>query len=72
MLRLLDDVKKDNGKRYYYTPLIKDINSLPFPARHLVEYDSVVSSKLTVKDQPATAITGSRVALIIVPSVYRS
>ena len=60
MLRLLDDVKKDNGKRYYYTPLIKDINSLPFPARHLVEYDSVVSSKLTVKDQPATAITGSR------------
>lgn len=60
IINVINDVKNGVEKRYYTTPLIKDINTLPFPARHLLNYDSFISSKLTVKDQPATAITGSR------------
>ena len=60
ILNVIDDIKAGIDKRYYTSPFVKDINTLPFPARHLLEYDSFISSKLTVRDQPATAITGSR------------
>ena len=60
MLNILKDIENNVQKKYYTSPFIKDLNSLPFPARHLLKYDSIVSSKLTIKDQPATAIMGSR------------
>jgi anaerobic magnesium-protoporphyrin IX monomethyl ester cyclase len=44
VLRVLDDYKKgDNGTRFYQGEMVKDLDSLPFPARHLLPFDSVFS-----------------------------
>ena len=60
MLNLLSDYDKGSLKRVYNLPQIEDIDSLPFPARHLLPRDSIVSTELVESGQPATTITTSR------------
>ncbi|MFH1471202.1 MAG: radical SAM protein [Candidatus Micrarchaeota archaeon] len=43
-LNVLEDFeKKDNSKRFYKSPPICDLDSLPFPARHLMPFDAIFS-----------------------------
>jgi len=44
--------------------LIQNIDSIPFPARHLMPADTVVSDKLVSDGAPATVITASRGCLM--------
>lgn len=60
MLNLLKDFKKNINKKYYVSPLIENLDSLPFPARHLLPFDSVFNSNLCVKGNLATSIIASR------------
>ena len=44
LLRVLDDFEKGNDQtRFYQSEMIEDLDSLPFPARHLLPFDSVFS-----------------------------
>ena len=60
IIDVIKDFEKHSTKRYYTSELIKDINVLPFPARHLVNYDSIVNNNLTIAETPATSIIASR------------
>ncbi len=60
MLNLLKDHERGIRKQYYISPLIDNLDALPFPARHLLPFDSVFNSNLVVKSKPATSIIGSR------------
>lgn len=44
-LQLLDDIKKNKNKdkRFYKSEYIEDLDSIPFPARDLIPYDSAFS-----------------------------
>jgi radical SAM superfamily enzyme YgiQ (UPF0313 family) len=60
MLDLLKDFEGGASKKYYARPLIEDLDSLPFPARHLLPFESVFNTGLCVKGKMATSITASR------------
>jgi radical SAM superfamily enzyme YgiQ (UPF0313 family) len=60
MLNLLKDYEKGVKKEYYVSPRIEDLDSLPFPARHLLPFDSVINTNLCVKGKPATALIATR------------
>lgn len=60
MLELLSDYQKDDLKRCYKSLPIPNLDSLPLPARHLLPYDSIVSTSLVEQGQPATTIITSR------------
>lgn len=60
MIEVVKDFENKSTKRYYNCGMIKDLNTLPFPARHLVNYDSIVNKNLTVADTPATSLIASR------------
>lgn len=60
MLKLMSDYKRGFVKRVYKLPPISDLDSLPLPARHLLPYDSIVSTELVERGQPATTIITSR------------
>lgn len=60
MLNLLKDFEKGISKKYYVNSLIEDLDSLPFPARHLLPFDSVFNTNLCVKGNPATALIATR------------
>lgn len=60
ILELLKDIKKSTKKRFYQKDPIEDLDRIPFPARHLLPYDSIVSYSLAEKGKPATAIIISR------------
>jgi len=60
MLNLLEDYGKGVRKQYYVSPLIEDLDSLPFPARHLLPFDSVFNRNLCVKGKPATTLMATR------------
>ncbi|MDP1729410.1 MAG: radical SAM protein [archaeon] len=54
------EAKKDN-KRLYHAEQITDLDALPFPAYHLMPFDSAFSkSAFSVKGAPAAAIMTSR------------
>ncbi len=60
MLDLLKDFERGTTKKYYARPLIENLDSLPFPARHLLPFESVFNTGLCVKGKMATSITASR------------
>lgn len=60
MLELLSDYQKGGIKRCYKSLLIPNLDSLPLPARHLLPYDSIVSTSLVERGQPGTTIITSR------------
>jgi len=60
MLNLLKDFEKGVSKKYYVSPLIEDLDSLPFPARHLLPFNSVFNNKLCINGKIATSIIASR------------
>lgn len=60
MLDLLKDFERGTSKKYYTRPLIENLDSLPFPARHLLPFESVFNTGLCVKGKMATSITASR------------
>lgn len=49
-----------NNTRFYQTEYIKNIDTIPFPARHLLPLDSIISYNLVEKGKPATSIISSR------------
>lgn len=59
-LNVLRDIERGVDKRYYSGKPIEDLNGIPFPARDMLPYDSVVSNSLVEKDKPATAVITSR------------
>ncbi|GAI11590.1 unnamed protein product, partial [marine sediment metagenome] len=56
MLNLLKDFERGISKKYYVSPLIEDLDSLPFPARHLLPFDSVFNTNVCIKGEMATTI----------------
>lgn len=60
MVNLLKDRENGVKKRFYTSPLIEDIDSLPFPARHLLPVDSIINDQLCVKGKMATSIISTR------------
>lgn len=60
MLELLSDYQKGGIKRCYKSLPIPNLDSLPLPARHLLPYDSIVSTSLVERGQPGTTIITSR------------
>lgn len=60
MLNLLKDFEKGISKKYYVSSLIEDLDSLPFPARHLLPFDSVINTSLCAKGKSATALIATR------------
>jgi len=42
-LQLLNDIKENKNKRFYQSENIKDLDSIPFPTRDLIPYDSAFS-----------------------------
>jgi len=60
MFNLLKDLKMGVQKKIYTSPLIKDLDSLPFPARHLLPIDSVINTQLCIKGNRSTSIISSR------------
>ncbi len=60
MLELVSDYEKGTLKRYYRSEPVPNLDSLPFPARHLLPYDSIISTRLVERGQPATTIITSR------------
>jgi len=59
-LNLLEDYDKGVRKKYYVSPLIEDLDSLPFPARHLLPFDSVFNRNLCVRGKLATSLMATR------------
>jgi radical SAM superfamily enzyme YgiQ (UPF0313 family) len=59
-LNLLKDFEKGISKKYYTSPRIEDLDSLPFPARHLLPFDSVFNTNLCIKGNLATTLIASR------------
>ena len=61
MIEILEDIKNNVDKRYYQChSFIKDIDSIPFPARHLLPKESIISYTSTIKGEASTTIIGSR------------
>jgi radical SAM superfamily enzyme YgiQ (UPF0313 family) len=60
MLNLLKDCEKGVREKYYVSPLIEDLDSLPFPARHLLPFNSVFNRNLCVKGKLATTLIATR------------
>ena len=64
ILELIYDLKNGKKKRFYSCPSqvdrINDLDSLPFPARHLLPKESIVSYTSTIKGEASTTIIGSR------------
>jgi anaerobic magnesium-protoporphyrin IX monomethyl ester cyclase len=60
MIDVIKDFENKVKKKYYSSGFIKDLDTLPFPARHLVQYDSVINKNLTIANTPATSIIASR------------
>jgi len=62
IIQILNDYRKgDNEKRFYKNDLIKDLNTLPFPARDLLPFKNVFSSNgLFVGAGPTATIMTSR------------
>lgn len=61
VLELLDDLQNKVSKRFYSSiSRERNLDSLPFPARHLLPESSFVSLTSTVAGQRATTIIGSR------------
>ena len=60
MVNLLKDLEKGVSKKYYVSPPIQDLDSIPFPARHLLPFDSSFNPNLCVRGKMATSITGTR------------
>ncbi|MBA7648544.1 hypothetical protein ES703_56331 [subsurface metagenome] len=50
----------ENNLRTSQSPLIKNMDNIPFPARHLLPKESVVSTTLCHQGVPATTIISSR------------
>lgn len=61
ILNVIDDIKNNREKRIYFCPQrIKNLDELPFPARHLVPKSSIISYASTIRGEPTTTIIGSR------------
>ena len=60
ILEAVEDYKKKITKRFYQGSRIDDLDKIPFPARHLLPFDSVFSDKLVQPGLPATTIIASR------------
>ena len=60
MLNLLRDCEKGISRKYYTSPLIEDLDSLPFPARQLLPFDSVFNTNLCIKGELATTLIATR------------
>ncbi len=60
IINLLQDLKNDVEKRVYKSPLVEDLDSIPFPPRQLLPFDSVFSRKLVTPGIPATTLITSR------------
>lgn len=64
ILELIHDLENGKIKRFYSCPTqvdrIEDINTIPFPARHLVPITSIVSYTSTIAGEASTTIIGSR------------
>ncbi len=59
-LDLLRDCKDNVTKRFYQKEYVKNIDEIPFPARHLLPLDSIISYSLVEKGKPATSLITSR------------
>ena len=60
IIKALKDYKNNELKKAYSSPLIKDLNALPFPAYHLLSEESFISKSICEKGERATAIMASR------------
>jgi len=64
ILELIYDLKNGKDRRFYTCPTqidrIEDINTIPFPARHLLPEPSIISCTSTIMGERATSIIGSR------------
>ena len=60
IVKALKDYKNNELKKAYTSPLIKNLNDLPFPARHLLPEESFISKSICEKGERATAIIASR------------
>lgn len=60
IIDLLYDLEHSSVKRFYRRELIQDIDSIPLPARHLLPYESIVSTELMEGGMPATSFISSR------------
>ena len=60
ILDILKDIENGELKKCYKRELIADIDTIPFPARHLMSYDGIVSRQLLDSGEPATSIITSR------------
>ncbi len=59
-LDLLRDCEYNINKRFYQREYITNIDEIPFPARHLLPLDSIISYSLVEKGKPATSLITSR------------
>lgn len=59
-LDLLKDYNNGINKRFYQKSHISNIDTIPFPSRHLLPLDSVISYSLVEKGKPATSLITSR------------
>ena len=59
-LDLLNDHKNKTDKRMYQREPISNLDTIPFPARHLLPEDSIISYSLVEKGKPATTLITSR------------
>lgn len=57
---LLNDLENKVEKRIYQREPISNLDTIPFPARHLLPEDSIVSYSLVEKEKPATSLITSR------------
>jgi anaerobic magnesium-protoporphyrin IX monomethyl ester cyclase len=60
IINLLKDLKDGIEKRVYKFPLVEDLDSIPFPSRHMLPFDSVFNHKLVTPGVPATTLITSR------------
>jgi anaerobic magnesium-protoporphyrin IX monomethyl ester cyclase len=59
-LDILNDYKNNIDRRFYQHKHIENIDTVPFPARHLLPLDSIISYNLVEKGKAATSLITSR------------
>lgn len=60
ILDYLNDLRSGETKRLYQRERIDDLDTIPFPARHLLPYEGIVSEQLIEIGKPATSFITSR------------
>ena len=59
-LEILKDYKNKVERKFYKKEYIANIDEIPFPARHLLPLDSIISNSLVEPGKPATSLITSR------------